>query len=251
MIRFFSKMRYKLAAENRATKYLRYAIGEILLVVIGILIALNINNWNENRKRQIVKHEYTASLIADLKRDTAEFHNYLDYNRLQEAMLDSLKDALNTPTLKVEDLRNVYFVVNLDLLKSFTNGTFVALRNSGNLDLYPASIRSELIKLNGTQEEYLNWAATNSQMYYETLNLFMHVAPYQGNKIRSSLLPDHLIQQAWENVDANRYITDFHALTSQKRFMLALYTNYYTHLLRETNHILDRMEKTNDDAPLP
>ncbi len=50
MLRFFSKRRYQLAAENRAAKYLRYAIGEILLVVIGILIALQVNNWNERLK---------------------------------------------------------------------------------------------------------------------------------------------------------------------------------------------------------
>jgi len=49
MLRFFSKMRYKLAAENRPAKYVRYAIGEILLVVIGILIALQVNNWNQER----------------------------------------------------------------------------------------------------------------------------------------------------------------------------------------------------------
>ncbi len=245
MLRFFSKIRYQLAAENKAGRYLRYAVGEILLVVIGILIALQINNWNENRKREILKKEYTSSLIADLKRDTAQFHSYLKYNFQQQLMLDSLKEVLNTPSLKVADLRNAHFVVNLDLIKSFTNGTFIALRNSGNLDLYPASIRSELIELNGTQEEYLNWAATNSQMYYETLNQFMQAAPYQGNKLRLSILPDHLIQQAWKNVDANRYITAFHTLTSQKRFMLSLYDEYYNHLLEETNGILNLMEKTN------
>jgi len=47
MIKFFRKIRQQLLAENKFTKYLIYAIGEIVLVVIGILIALSINNWNE------------------------------------------------------------------------------------------------------------------------------------------------------------------------------------------------------------
>ena len=46
MIKFFRKIRYNLMSENNTGKYLKYAIGEILLVVIGILIALQINNWN-------------------------------------------------------------------------------------------------------------------------------------------------------------------------------------------------------------
>ena len=50
MIRFFKNVRQQLAAENKVMAYLRYAIGEIILVVIGILIALQINNWKENIK---------------------------------------------------------------------------------------------------------------------------------------------------------------------------------------------------------
>ena len=49
MIKFFRKIRYDLIEKNKTGKYLKYAIGEIVLVVIGILIALSINNWNENR----------------------------------------------------------------------------------------------------------------------------------------------------------------------------------------------------------
>ena len=50
MMRFFKNIRQKLAFENKVMAYLRYAVGEILLVVIGIIIALQINNWNEERK---------------------------------------------------------------------------------------------------------------------------------------------------------------------------------------------------------
>ncbi len=52
MIPFFRKIRWRLARDNQLLKYSRYAIGEIVLVVVGILIALYINNWNEQRKEQ-------------------------------------------------------------------------------------------------------------------------------------------------------------------------------------------------------
>ena len=63
MIKFFRKIRQKLLAENKISKYLIYAFGEIILVVIGILIALQINNWNEGRKDQIrLKNHYKELL---------------------------------------------------------------------------------------------------------------------------------------------------------------------------------------------
>jgi hypothetical protein len=52
MIQFFRKIRQNLLLENKTGKYLKYAIGEIVLVVIGILIALSINNWNEISKNK-------------------------------------------------------------------------------------------------------------------------------------------------------------------------------------------------------
>ncbi|RAJ11763.1 DUF6090 family protein [Olleya aquimaris] len=67
MIKFFRRIRQKLLSENKFSKYLIYAIGEILLVVIGILIALQINNWNETRKTEIVEIEIYKEIKVDLK----------------------------------------------------------------------------------------------------------------------------------------------------------------------------------------
>jgi hypothetical protein len=69
MIKFFRKIRQRLLTENKFSKYLIYAVGEILLVVFGILIALSINNWNDSRKDRIAEKELYKTLIESLERD--------------------------------------------------------------------------------------------------------------------------------------------------------------------------------------
>ena len=62
MLRFFRKPRQKLLPDNKFSKYLLYAIGEIVLVVIGILLALQVNNWNETRKDRLTEREILQNL---------------------------------------------------------------------------------------------------------------------------------------------------------------------------------------------
>ena len=65
MLRFFRQIRQRLLTDNKFSKYLLYAIGEILLVVIGILIALQVNNWNEDR----IERKNEVKLLKELKAD--------------------------------------------------------------------------------------------------------------------------------------------------------------------------------------
>ncbi len=67
MINFFRKIRKKFADDNKLLKYARYAIGEIVLVVIGILLALQINNWNEVRKNRSLEQIFLRSLLVEMK----------------------------------------------------------------------------------------------------------------------------------------------------------------------------------------
>ena len=90
MIPFFRKIRKKMADDNKPMKYIRYAIGEVLLVVIGILIALSINNWNEQESEIKVELSYMESLIEDLRTDTIFYSNYKKNNLVLYDIIDSL-----------------------------------------------------------------------------------------------------------------------------------------------------------------
>ncbi|WP_191859415.1 DUF6090 family protein [Hanstruepera ponticola] len=74
MIKFFRKIRLNLMEQNKTRKYFKYAIGEIILVVIGILIALQINNWNENRKAEYEEQK----ILKQLKNEYQKNLNQLD-----------------------------------------------------------------------------------------------------------------------------------------------------------------------------
>ncbi len=72
MIKFFRKIRQKLISQNRFSKYLLYAVGEIVLVMIGILLALQVNNWNEQQKVKLHELNILNKLNEDLKANLLE-----------------------------------------------------------------------------------------------------------------------------------------------------------------------------------
>jgi len=78
MISFFRKIRLRLLTNNRLRKYLLYAIGEIFLVVIGIVIALQLNLWNEDRKASAIHRELLGLLIIDLQDKKQEIADDID-----------------------------------------------------------------------------------------------------------------------------------------------------------------------------
>jgi len=92
MIKFFRRIRYNLMEKNKTGKYLKYAIGEIVLVVIGILIALQINNWNEERKAKLSENATLRNFVQDLRSDSSSFsinlNIFKDINALHQQLYE-------------------------------------------------------------------------------------------------------------------------------------------------------------------
>ena len=100
MLHFLRNIRQRLLTENRFIKYLLYAIGEILLVVIGILIALQIDNWNENVNRKTAEQKALNNLHLDFEYNLSELKEVIEHNNrnLEACMkiLNYLNDQLSS-----------------------------------------------------------------------------------------------------------------------------------------------------------
>lgn len=92
MINFFRNIRKKMANENRPLKYLRYAIGEIVLVVIGILIALQINNWNEHQKSKKDERYVLTEILKNLEEDAVLVDEIIAQRQKAKTAIIALQD---------------------------------------------------------------------------------------------------------------------------------------------------------------
>lgn len=120
MITVFRKIRKNFISEGKTGKYLKYAIGEIILVVIGILIALQINNWNENRKAKAYEIQVYQQIYNDVLSDSLNLSDIIDANEQREVLMNRiLYDSI--PSI-------AYDTITKDNQTRFAYGIFLTTR---------------------------------------------------------------------------------------------------------------------------
>lgn len=223
MPNLFNKMRYQLLISGKGFRYFKYAFGEIILVVIGILIALQINTWNEARKEHIKLKTAIQSVYNDLISDSLLISDALPqvYQR----------NAINTKLLK----RSYATESNLDtlvkIMKSefpvrwyssppFNTNTFSNLKSTGAFDILPPKIKEPL-------SNYYTVMASNQDLVEKTLDQYrIHLDDFvKKYNIIGRLYDDnynnsYLYNHTWSNIDSK----DF---TPRVAVMLASYTVLY------------------------
>ncbi|MDT7831081.1 DUF6090 family protein [Flavobacteriaceae bacterium S356] len=136
MIKFFRRIRHKLLSENKFSKYLIYAIGEIILVVIGILIALSINNWNDYQKDREIEQLLLENLLKDLEKDKLGLARSTANNQYSLKVMDTMfyNISSNSNYNIMDFLRhNASFLYFNQFLIS--KGTYVENLSSGKFSL--------------------------------------------------------------------------------------------------------------------
>ncbi|NRD19784.1 hypothetical protein HNV08_06960 [Winogradskyella eckloniae] len=145
MIKFFRHIRQRLLSENKFSKYLLYAIGEIVLVIIGILIALQINNKNEQRKSENKIVSILKEVQHDLGLDIQKSDELIAYYKTQ----DSIINLILTDKLTYDDYKNNnilrYTIMNAFHMKIHANGYTNLMENVDNV---PKNLKAVIEPLN-------------------------------------------------------------------------------------------------------
>ena len=201
MLTFFRRIRKGLLSSGQARGYMFYGIGEIALVVIGILIALQINNWNEDRKNLALEMELMTELLEDLRLDTV----YLNYQiERVENISSSIEylltepDSFNSPERDMWTFASIYFVPNEKAMESINSiGVQIPrdddLRNLIREHYHDAKFLLDLISL-GDQDflEFWSIPLQKSQFHYvlnqgDSVHQFDYdIIPNDYNKTKES-----------------------------------------------------------------
>jgi hypothetical protein len=147
MIKFFRKIRRNLLSEGKTGKYLKYAIGEIILVVIGILIALQINNWNNSIQQGKLERKYLTELKTNLTFDLKDIQFNIDFN---ESKLTSNEITLRYLNKEINYADSLQFHFGNLIFTTRTlpnNSTYENLKSRGLEIISNDSLRQQITKL--------------------------------------------------------------------------------------------------------
>lgn len=156
MFRFFRQIRIRSLSESRFMKYILYAMGEILLVVIGILIALTINNNNDFRKDRIAEKALLENLIRDLERDQQELEMITTVNEGYMRVVDTVLREINfNPHYEIADF--VRHIASFPFYGVFaiSKGTYIETLSSGRFSLILTD--SLKLQISNYYEVYYNY----------------------------------------------------------------------------------------------
>lgn len=202
MIKFLRRIRYDLMAKNktglpeqrvRSGKYFKYAIGEIVLVVIGILIALQINNWNENRKERLVQLQLLKELQYAAREDFDRGQHQLRRNKESLKSVEIILNQLESNLPYHDSLANHFNLAHSRWIAQIKDDAYKNLTDYGLNFMKNDTIKIEMTNLYGNRTEFLYKLDERFNLFYYQIaapvliDYFDKIAPF--GLVRAEMIP--------------------------------------------------------------
>lgn len=210
MLRFFRQLRHRLLTHHKISKYLLYAIGEIVLVVIGILIALQVNNWNEDKKERRQEATYLTRLLEDFQRDSLSLAGSIRLTGFKVGQAEDLLGQFQESSKIQDSVRFVYDAFLVGRGGSFRPyiPSYQKLIVSGNIntvqnDSITAMIARYLDRIDGFESFVYEEGSYRRRRYNEHLHRYFsaRIMPEIWNTELDSLMPLEKVRELGIDID--------------------------------------------------
>lgn len=243
MITFFRRIREKFIGEGNVRRYLLYAIGEILLVVIGILIALQVNNWNEERKERAVVDELNSAILSDLKSDLVTIDSFFVEINTAIGLFDSLQATITAAGVTESEV--IYALKNdfspfAPSFTGFNDNTYRSSTASGTIALLNQVERAQLysyyLKQSFASESFTNYEV----QYITTINEYNEDFPVKVPFVPFSSGP--VYDRKWSNPDFDKLTSKFNKAGTTQRNYFRSFTVYLPEIRTEAERLIKELE---------
>ena len=167
MIKIFRNIRQTLIMENKTSKYLKYAIGEIVLVMIGILLALQVNNWNESRKTRAKEIEILKDFQISLQFEIIQIDSVISQSNRAKASIKNVLNHLENDLPYSDSLDYEFFnTACVFFSEGLNSGVYETLKSTGFNLISNKEIRDLIILV---YDEFNTWIKTTEQLYINNI----------------------------------------------------------------------------------
>jgi hypothetical protein len=203
MLPFFRKIRYNLVVRSKFYRYFKYAFGEIVLVVIGILIALTINNWNENRKYRMLEVKLLKDVSKNLVKDTLYLNSIIEHYAYVIEQAESIKSEMDKHTAYDNSMEEAFAVVSVSYAYESDYSIFETIKSTGLDIIQNDSIRNGMVNYYNNSRHFAN--------VHDTYNITKY--------FRTNVYPKYFSSYSWGK---QAKPLDYESLKNANEFKLAL-----------------------------
>ncbi len=217
MLRFFRNIRQKLLENGNIRKYFWYATGEILLVMIGILLALQVNNWNERRVESNLKADLIANYAKDLESNAA----YIQRRKLNMEsdleVINQITARLKSGPVSDDTLKKIALIEFSPLyyaVSDINNDTYTSLISNNQLRLIPDELSAKMVDINFRMVDLVSTQTNVGEFFRYNLATYSFNYPMPGDQ---SLYSYSENEKIWDALDHNEWRNAFNGLMFTKK----------------------------------
>ena len=192
MLKTFRRIRQELIDKGNLKRYLIYAIGEILLVVLGILIAFQINSWNDTRKSKYLEKQYLTNIKNEINTSVAKLDESIKFNTTTLNHIENILNHIEGDLPYSGSLDTSFYVYQYFIVPELNFTTYETIKNVGLNSINPNSLRLDISKLYEEEFSFLtNTIKGNEQQYYQNVMTQFHIDHFKETSYLGTTIPNN------------------------------------------------------------